>query len=500
MHTKAGPSGSDDSAGASQAGIPLAAPGRLPWSTKVFYASGSIGNGIKKAGLALFLMIYYNQVVGLPAALVSLALSIALVVDALVDPIVGQVSDNFHSRWGRRHPFMYGSILPVSIGFAMLWMAPVGWSDSALFFYLLALVVIVRIFDTFFEVPAAALLAEMTTDYDERSAILSLRYIFGICGAHLMMFAAYRYFFVTSSDDPSGALASAGYVQYGIVAGIIIFITILATCLGTHKQIPNLHRPRRRRLTPMASIREIGATLNNTSFMALMAGGILLAGYKGATSALSFYFSIYFWELVREQISILVLADLAGSLAGALVATWIGRRLGKRRAAVTALFVAVCAFAVPLSLRLLGLMPENHAPELFPILLGAKFVNEMAGMVASIMLSAMTVDLVEDSMVKTGRRSEGLLLAADNLLQKAVAAIGVLASGVILGLISFPERARPGSVAPEVLSSLGVIVLIWVTLFVGGAILFLRRYRIDRDSHASNVEILRKRQVENGDG
>src|SRR5262245_57612845 len=109
----------------------------LRLATKLLYASGSVGNGIKKSGLATFTMIFYNQVLGVPADIVGLALGIALVVDAVVDPVVGQVSDNFHSPWGRRHPFMYASVLPVSLGFMALWLAPEGWSHQALFIYLL---------------------------------------------------------------------------------------------------------------------------------------------------------------------------------------------------------------------------------------------------------------------------------------------------------------------------------------------------------------------------
>ena len=57
----------------------------------------------------------------------------SLVIDAFSDPIVGYWSDNFRSRWGRRHPFIYASAVPLAIGYALLWMPPAGLGDSGLF-------------------------------------------------------------------------------------------------------------------------------------------------------------------------------------------------------------------------------------------------------------------------------------------------------------------------------------------------------------------------------
>ena len=464
----------------------------LTLATKLLYASGSVGTGIKKSGLATFVMIFYNQVLGVPAEIVGLALGIALVVDAFVDPIIGQVSDNFHSRWGRRHPFMYASILPVSLGFMALWMAPSGWSHQSLFIYLLAFVLMVRIFDTFFEMPAAGLMAELTDGYDQRTALVSLRYIFGTLGALLMKIAAYRIFLQPDDNDAAGILNREGYAHYGITAAVVICVAFLAATLGTHHRIPFLHRPRKRRITFVAMAREIVATLNNRSWMALMASGVFVAIAKGAASGIGLYFAAYFWGLRSHQISLLVVADLVASLLGAFVSTWVGARLGKKRAAIVAFVCAVLSSIGPMTLRLVDLMPPNHSDSLFYILFGATLVHEFAGMLAAVLLSSMAVDLVEDSQIKTGRRSEGLLFAADNLLQKAVAGIGVFFSGFMLMLVNFPAKARPGSVAPEILQALGLAYVLVIAPVYLAAIFCLFAYRIDRAAHERNLKTLQQ--------
>src|SRR3990167_7013782 len=79
---------------------------RIGLATQALYGFGSIAFGIKDNGFRVFLLLFYNQVVGLPAGLVSAAVMTAMLIDCLIDPVIGHVSDNFKSKWGRRHPFM----------------------------------------------------------------------------------------------------------------------------------------------------------------------------------------------------------------------------------------------------------------------------------------------------------------------------------------------------------------------------------------------------------
>ena len=154
-----------------------AARGDAPsFGTKLAYGFGSVAFGIKDQGFNYFLLLFYSQVIGLDARLVGLAITTALVLDAISDPVVGYWSDNLRSRWGRRHPFMYASAIPVALTFFMLWNPPVGWSETALFWYLLSLAVVIRTFITFYETPSSALAPELTSDYDQRSSLLSLRF------------------------------------------------------------------------------------------------------------------------------------------------------------------------------------------------------------------------------------------------------------------------------------------------------------------------------------
>jgi len=90
------------------------------FATKIFYGVGSVSEGTKNTVFNVFLLFYYNQVLGLSGTLSGVAIFIALCIDAITDPLVGSISDNFHSRWGRRHPFMYLAALPMAVCFFLL--------------------------------------------------------------------------------------------------------------------------------------------------------------------------------------------------------------------------------------------------------------------------------------------------------------------------------------------------------------------------------------------
>ena len=93
----------------------------LPVWLKVTHGFGSIAYGVKENGFGTFLLLFYNQVVGLEAWRVSLALMIAMFVDALVDPMVGHFSDRTYTRWGKRLPWLYVAAIPLGLAWMLLW-------------------------------------------------------------------------------------------------------------------------------------------------------------------------------------------------------------------------------------------------------------------------------------------------------------------------------------------------------------------------------------------
>jgi Na+/melibiose symporter-like transporter len=463
---------------------------RLSLTTRILYGAGGAASAIKQRGLSTFLLLFYNQVIGLPPQMVSTAIMFALIFDAFVDPLVGQVSDNFRSKWGRRHPFMYLSALPVAIAFFLIWNPPVGWENAQIFGYMLTCLLVIRLFDTFFELPSSALAPELAKNYDDRTSLIALRGFFGVAGGLGMTLLAYQVFLREGPNGTGGVLAREGYFSYALCAAVLIFIIILASTAGTHKHIPELRKPPTRKITFVGMAREVAHTLNNRSFVVLTISGMFMSMSLGVKGGLELYFFLYFWELTQTQLSLLTVAGVIASVMGVSLAPKVAAKMGKRNGAITMFAGAVVALLGPIALRLVGWMPANGTDLLFWILFVDVIANGAMAMMTGVMLASMIADVVEDSEVKTGRRSEGLLFSFDNLFKKVVSGVGVFVSGAVLAFVAFPQNAVRGGVDDEVLRNMALIYLPTLLFFYAIAIGCLFMFKIDKATHEENLRKL----------
>ena len=179
--------------------------GPLPLRLKLVQGFGAVAFGVKDNGFSFFLLIFYNQVLGMDAGLVSLALLIALLVDAVVDPVLGNLSDRTYTRWGRRLPWLYAAPIPLAFAWVMLWSPPAGEAPS--FFGLVGIAIMVRLLLSACEVPSVSLVPEITDDYDERTTLFRYRALGGWIGGLGMMVLAYTVFM----PGPDGMLQREGY-------------------------------------------------------------------------------------------------------------------------------------------------------------------------------------------------------------------------------------------------------------------------------------------------
>ncbi len=428
---------------------------------------------------------------GVPAGLASAVVALALVVDSVLDPITGYLSDNLRSRWGRRHPFMYASAIPVSLSYLLLWSPPAGLGPRALAAYLFAAAILVRSFITLYEVPSYALGPELSEDYHERTSYMGFRYLFGWIGGLTMYNLAFGVLLRPDASHPVGQLNPAGYHDYAVVASVIMFGSILLSCIGTHGAIKRLRpQPARRRISPRTAFREITQALGNPSCLALLGAGLLGNLSSGLGFALTPYFNTYFWQISARQITFIGVGGYASALGAMMVAPRLARRFGKKRAAIVTAFCTALLSPSIYLLRLAGLFPANGSPLLVPVLFLSSVLIIGLSIVPPILVMSMVSDVVEDNEIKTGRRTEGVLFAANAFMLKCVSGLGLAGSGLILSLAAFPQRAKPGHVAPETLVRFALLYAAALVLLNLGSIVFLRRYRISQEVHEANLRAL----------
>lgn len=471
----------------------------LTLSTNILYGVGSVAFGVHQATLTSALMLFFNQVVGLPAAWVGAAMMVTLVFDAVCDPLIGEWSDHTRSGWGRRHPFMYASAIPAAVAFYFLFDPPLGWSQTHLLLYMAAMLVTVRVILSLYEVPSSALGPELTLDYDQRTSLMSSRFFFGTLGGAAISFLALQVFLRKDATHPLGLLNPAGYREMAIIAGIAIFLSIMISCLGTHRFIASIVHEPPVRGTWREKFREVSATVANRSFLSLMVAGMFGAISAGLRQGLDFYISAYFWEFTPAQMSYFALVSLFAAFAGVFLAPAISRSFGKKRAMIGVFFASLFASIVPITMRLLGVAPANGSHALLTMVIAFTFIASTLGLSGFIIVSSMMADVVEDAAVTTGQRSEGLLFAANGLISKCVTGVGTFFSGLILLWVAFPQHATPGQVNPAVLYHLGAVFVPLVATFSGIAITVLMFYDIDRSRHQQNIERLESAEQSTSD-
>lgn len=475
-----------------QSGTPVKPP--TLW-IKLAYGFGSVAYGVNDNGFSFYLLIFYSQVIGVPAGLVGLALTIALIGDAISDPVVGYWSDNFRSKWGRRHPFMYAAAIPIAASYFLLWTPPEGWSPIALFWYLLVLAVLIRTLVTFFETPSSALAAELTQDYDQRSALLSFRYFFAWTGGNMMsVFLFIVIFPAFTTAAASGQFNRDAYAVYGVIASCLMFFGIMVSALGTHARIKYLPPPPPKRLLSLGKVfGEIFETLSERSFITLFVATLFAGVAAGLSAALSIYVSTYFWGFTSEQIGILVLGVFISAVLGPALATPVTRFMGKKTGAIAVGLVAFMGSPTPIVLKLFGLLPDD-ADFIFWFVFIAGVIDVALIICFQVLFTSMIADLVEQAEVKTGRRSEGVFFAAVTFTRKSVQGFGVLAASAVLALAQFPKGATPDQVSPEAVWRLGAWYTPTILFFWLAMIAAISLYRLDRAGHEENLRTLAERR------
>ncbi|MDH5737584.1 MAG: MFS transporter, partial [Gammaproteobacteria bacterium] len=422
------------------------------------YGAGSAAYGVKDNGFSYFLMFYYSQVMGLPASLAGLAIMIALIFDAISDPLVGYWSDHTHSRWGRRHPFMYAAAIPVSISYFFLWNPFIdNLSQTGLFFYLLICSVLVRFFITLYEIPSTSIVAELTQDYDERTKLLSYRYMFGWYGGLTMAVLGWGLFFADTPEYPKGVLNPDGYFGYSAVGSLVMLLAILGSAWGLHQYIPHLRKPppKKDHFDLPQMLREVGTTLSNRNFLTLFIAGLFAAVGAGVSTNFNAYINTYFWEFDSSNVVVINLALFLSATLAFVLAPLVTRRFDKKASALGIYAISICFGAAPIVLRLIGWFPDNDSPWLWPIMITHTTLEVTLIVMFGIVQSSMLADVVEHSEKTTGRREEGLFFASRTFGAKATSGLGTFFAGIALDLIQFPRNGVPGEVDPEVIFNLG---------------------------------------------
>ncbi len=467
---------------------------RLSVGFLALYGSGTIVDGVVQAALATFLFFYLTAVCGLSNTLAGVSLFAALLVDALIDPLVGSISDSSWTRWGRRHPFMLAAALPLAVALGLLFSIPGGLSGWSLFAYVTAISIALRISHSVFFLPYAGLGAELSDDYAERTNIVAARFLFSVVGTVACLSLGLLVFL----RGPPGLLHRAAYAPFGWSCAAVALAAALLATFSTLGALPRLHRVAPAS-GPLAKrfVRDIAELFGNRSFVFLFSSLLLLFTGAGVAASLGLHALKFFWNLPPAIILGVSLAAPLGVLIGVPVSVFVANRFEKRRVVIATLIALVVYHGTVAPLRILGLLPQGQA--LWAILFACALALGAVTGCAGISFQSMMADAADEHESLFGTRREGLYYAGLNFSAKAASGLGALIAGVGLDLIRFPTNlaAHGGAnihIAGSVLRNLGLIVGPGVGAIYVASCLVFTGYRLDRAAYAKIQVILESRR------
>ncbi len=472
--------------------------GKLPLKLKLIHGFGAVAFGVKDTGFSFFLLLYYNQALGMDAGLVSLALLIALLVDAVIDPILGNLSDRTYTRWGRRLPWLYAAPIPLAFAWVTLWSPPGG--EAPTFLGLLGIAVVVRILLSACEVPSVSLLPEITSDYDERTTMFRYRYLSGWLGGLLMLFLGYAFFMA----GENGLLDQEGYRSFGIFGAILMAISVLGSALGQHSLVARLPETKPEPFSLKGAFSEIIQAFSERAFIIFALGGLAAYVSQGMTFSISNYLNVFVWQLDHtimlggeDGLTALTFYPVALFFSVILMFVIVSpmhKHFGKPASAAFSSIASIIITLIPYTLFMLGYWPPVPSMESVLLLFLFLVFGNCLGVVVMISASSMIAEIVEAYLERTGKRAEGAFYSGNWLVQKCATGFGIFLTGQIIAAAQLANDSVPGEVPQGVLNE--------IILYYGGAAIILAiiaaywlgRFPIGREEHEARLAELAARK------
>lgn len=467
---------------------------KLPRRTVFWYGIGQAAEGIKNHAFTAFLLFYYTSVLGLSGTLAGMALMIALLFDAFTDPLIAVLSDKTHSRWGRRHPYMYLSAVPLGIFFWCVFAPPEGLAETfgvsqetALFWWLLTFVILTRAAMTLYHVPHLALGAELSDDFDERTRVVTARSFLSFVGAAL---CGVGYFVLVdlykSPEYSDPRLNPVPYVIFSAIFGALITFLVFASAWWTRDRIPLLKEPDEKSVQAnvvTGLFRDLSETLKLQSFRALFLGFTLCFLSFGVANALGAHNAVYFWHISLEIQFLLGIGGAIGLMIGMVFWRGYAVRHDKKPAFLIGLFIFTIFAAPPPLFKAMGYFPAETSAIYIPLLFALTFLYSFGIAAAMVVTGSMMADITDEDELLHQRRREGIFFGSLSFSAKAASGLGTVIAGAAYDFVGLYQGLDPADAAPEISVQLGLITGGVILVLVGVSAIYFKDYNLTRDRH-----------------
>ena len=398
---------------------------------KIGYGFGDMASSMFWKLFGSYLMIFYTDVFGLPAAVVGTLFLVTRVWDSAFDPIVGVVADRTHTRWGKFRPYLLTLAVPFSVIGVLTFITP-SLNDSGKLIYAYVTYSLMMMVYSAINVPYASLLGVISADPKERNTLSTFRMAFAYVGSFiaLLLFMPMVNFFSNHSKELTNQ-------QHGWTMAVIVIAVMCALLfIGCFALTKERVKPMREKQAPLKE--DLKDLWKNRPWWILLGAGVAALVFNSIRDgATVYYFKYFIVEENYETVSFFgvsfVLSGLylsigqIANIAGVILAASVSNRIGKKQT-----YLGAMSIATILSIMFFWFDKDNMTMIfIFQIL-----ISICAGSVFPLLWS-MYADCTDYSELKTGNRATGLIFSSSSMSQKFGWAIGSALTGWLLAYFGF---------------------------------------------------------------
>lgn len=402
---------------------------------KIGYGFGDMASSMFWKLFGAYLMIFYMDVFGLPAAVVGTMFLITRIWDSAFDPIVGVVADRTHSRWGKFRPYLLWLAVPFGIIGVLTFVTP-DWSPIGKLVYAYVTYSLMMMIYSAINVPYASLLGVMSPNPKERNTLSTYRMTFAYIGSFiaLLLFMPLVNFFSGNSKDLGDQ--QTGWTMAVVVIAILCIILFFGCFAWTKERV----KPIKEAQNPLKE--DLKDLFKNKPWWILLGAGVAALVFNSIRDGATVYYFKYF--VVEEDYATVsffgmsfVLSGLylalgqAANIIGVIAAAPVSNRIGKRNTYMWAMIIATV-----LSVIFYWFDKED----LIWMFVFQALISICAGSIFPLLWS-MYADCADYSELKTGNRATGLIFSSSSMSQKFGWAIGTAITGWLLGFFGFQANA-----------------------------------------------------------
>ena len=469
--------------------------------TMFLWGVGKVGDAALANFLSMFLLYYYNQVLGLSAVLAGVALFISTLIDAVSDPLVGYYSDVQQALGNSRLRLMDMVILPIAFLIVVIFSIPQGMSDTFLFFTLTVAVSFLRVGQTLFNIPREAVGVELYRGYEDRNSLWGVNAIFGVVGSSVAL-GPILLFIITDWRDEKGYFFASLWVaciyiiscKYS-VKNLSLKYTAVSGKMHSYRPSRGLIRDPKYSLGVVFSQAKI--LFSNESWKIMFLVGLLFSVQLGLTAGTGIYINTLFWGLSSSELFWGGVISVPGTLLGAYMITLSSKEnVDKKRMILIAGYFAIALGHLLIAAKYLEWLfdleffsfeSQRQFGSLWFFWSVQQLVQNTIWVVFWVLFSSMFSDVIEDVKIDASEKVEGFVLSANNFFNKIVLSSGAIIGGALLTFLGFDadltqvEEYDSGFVLACIVALTSVITTM-VSIFL------LKKYKIDRRSHNQNIQ------------